>query len=173
MKLILLSLLLLLLPGLLLAQNAPRPLAPVPPMQPPGMPVSPGYSAVPTTLPDNYQITLILTEKDKEKDGDPLEISLVVASRTFTAVLADSGVNFGGDLTLEESGSILVNYNLGWETPVPPKSNQPPQIVGSQYMSSRTTGSVRLKVGEELQIIRAGTRTATLSIQKLPLAKAK
>ncbi|WP_395739882.1 hypothetical protein [Prosthecobacter sp.] len=172
MKLTLLSLLLV-VPTLLIAQSIPRPVAAAPQvLPPPGLPIAPGYSAAPTTLPDNYQITLILTEKGK--DGDPLEISLVVASRTFTAVLADSGVNFGGDLTLEESGALLVNYNLGWETPVTtPKANQPPQIGGTQYMSSRTTGSVRLKDGEELQILRAGTRTAKLSIRKLPLAKSK
>jgi hypothetical protein len=53
-------------------------------------------------------------------------------------------------------------------------ANGEPVTVGNttQIKTSATQGSVRLKLGEEVQIIRAGTRAARLSIKKLEAARA-
>jgi hypothetical protein len=111
-------------------------------------------------LADNYQVTLTLTDKN----DPPLEVSVVVASSQFTAVHGEQHLNFNGSVTVEESGAIVVAYSLGWQTPVP---------AGNGNIQSSTQGSVRLKLGEEVQIIRAGTRIARLSIKKLDASKPK
>ena len=59
-----------------------------------------------------------------------------------------------------------LEQRLGWETPI----NTGNAI---QYKTSSTQGSVRLKLGEEVNIIRAGTRTARISIKKLETAPVK
>lgn len=141
-----------LVPSLLIAQSAPpgaNRIAVRPSLQTPGK-----------EFADNYQLTLIVTDKD----GQPVEISVVVASAQFVAALGEPSLSFAGTLTVEEAGGILVNYTLGWETLITVGN-------GAQYKSSRTEGSVRLKLGEEVQILRAGARTARLSIKKLDGAK--
>ena len=50
---------------------------------------------------------------------------------------------------------------------------RPPATSGVQFQASQTQGSVRLKLGEVVQIIRAGARTARLSIKKLETSKSK
>jgi hypothetical protein len=158
MKLILLSALL--LPAVLMAQ-APQPGAPamrqriIPPQ-------GSGAQQSSEMLPDNYQITLNITDKD----GAPLELSVVVASAQFNAMFGEQSLGFGGYVKVEESGSIMVNYSLDWQTTVGGAGSM-------QYVPSRMQGSVRLKLGEEVQIIRAGTRSARLSIQKLDAVKGK
>jgi len=158
MKIIVLSALL--LPAVLMAQ-APQA---APPMVPQRVLPPQGFGAQPSSemLPDNYQITLNLTDKD----GAPLELSVVVASAQFSAMFSEQGLGFGGHVKVEDSGSILVTYSLDWQTPVGGAG-------GTQYLPSRMQGSVRLKLGEEVQIIRAGTRSARLSIQKLDAVKGK
>jgi hypothetical protein len=148
----------LLLPVVLMAQ------LPQPQLAVPGrLPQPPGYRSPAETLPDNYQVTLNLADKD----GTSLEISVVIASSQFNATLGEQNLNFSGTVTVEESGSIVIAYGLGWQTPVPSGSGS------TQYQSSSTQGSVRLKLGEEVQIIRAGTRTARLSIKRLEPAKTR
>jgi len=114
-------------------------------------------------LPDNYQVTLTLIDKN----DPPLEVSVVVASSQFTAMLGEQHLDFNGSVTVEESGAIVIAYRLGWQTPVPANNGN------IQFQSSTTQGSVRLKLGEEVQIIRAGTRIARLSIKKLDASKPK
>lgn len=156
MKLIVLSALL--LPAVLMAQ-APQP---APPTSQRRLMVSQGGGAQQSSelLPDNYQVTLNITDKD----GTPLELSVVVASAQFTAMFGEQSLGFGGYVKVEESGSLLVSYDLNWQTPAGGPGS-------TQYVSSRMQGSVRLKLGEEVQIIRAGTRSARLSIQKLDAVK--
>lgn len=157
MKLIVLSALL--LPAVLMAQA-------LQPAVPGGlrvvMPQGSGAQQSSDLLPDNYQITLNITDKD----GTPLELSVVVASTQFTAMFGEQSLGFSGHVNVEESGSIMVTYSLDWQTPVGGAGT-------TQFVSSRMQGSVRLKLGEEVQIIRAGTRSARLSIQKLDAVKGK
>ena len=144
-----------LFPSLLVAQTQQP--VPMRPPQPRGLQVPAD------ALPDNYQVTLIITDKD----GQPVEVSVVVASTQFVASLGEQNLNFSGTLSIEEAGGIVVAYQLGWQTPVPAGNNS------IQYQTSSTQGSVRLKLGEEVQIIRAGTRTAKISIKKLEASKPK
>lgn len=143
-----------LLPSILIAQS-PQPIAIRP--QPPRLSQTPADA-----LPDNYQVLLTLTDKDKQ----PVEVSVVVASTQFNASLGEQNLTFSGFVTIEDSGSMLIAYALGWQTQAPTDNNN------VRYQSSEAQGSVRLKPGEEVQIIRAGTRTARLSIKKLEMTKA-
>lgn len=145
-----------LVPSLLSAQipkEIPRPRVVQP--QVPGQIPSPG-----NVLPDNYEITLTITDKEEP----PVDLSVVVASTLFNASLGVQGLTFAGTVIPEGSGEILVTYTLGWETAIPAGNN-------TQYKSSSTQGSVRMKLGDDIQIIRAGTRVARLSIKKLEMAK--
>ena len=114
------------------------------------------------TLADNYQVTLTITDKE----APPIEIAVVVASTRFTASLAEQSLSFSGTLTVQESG-VFVTYVLGWDTAVPAGKDT------VQLRSSSAQGSVRLKLSEEIQIIRAGPRAAVLSVRKLEPAVSK
>jgi hypothetical protein len=146
-----------LFPSLLLAQSPSPVLVPGPGAT---VHVTPPSDA----LPDNYQLTLTITGKDTE----PVEVSVTVASPTFLTAVAEQDLTFGGTVAVEESGAIFVTYSLGWQVAIVQPKN-PLQ----QYKSSNVQGSVRLKLGEEVQIIRAGARTARLSIKKLEPPKGK
>ena len=115
------------------------------------------------TLPDNYQVTLTIADKD----GQPMEVSVVIAATRFNASLGEQGLTFQGVVTLEESGSTVIEYALGWSTAISGANGN------TELRPSSTTGSVRLKLGEEVQIIRAGSRVARLSIKKLEASKTK
>jgi hypothetical protein len=145
-------------PVVVLAQVGPRPVLPsrssLPPVQMQG-----AYES----LPDNYQLTLVMTDKD----GQPLELSVVVASSQFNATIGEQGLNFSGSVTVEETGTIRVAYALGWQTTVASGNNS------VQYQTSSAQGSVRLKPEEEVQILRAGSRIARLSIKKIESTKTK
>lgn len=161
----------LLAPSLLLSQEtpptAPVPARPVAQPQPvrqrvlsqPGMPMA----QTGEVLTDNYELRLTITDKDAE----PLEVTLIVASSQFKAVVTEKNLNFSGTLTVEESGGLLIGYAIGWETPYPAGGGN------VQFRTSSMTGSVRLKSGEEVQILRAGTHTTRLSIREVEPAKAK
>ena len=156
MKYILLAAIL--LPSVLIAQSPP------PPQRFPVRQVQPGQAQTPTdALPDNYQVTLTITDKE----GQPMEVSVVIASTRFNVSLGEQGLTLQGAATVEESGSIVIEYALGWTTSFPSANNQ------AEFRQSTTTGSVRLKLGEEVQIIKAGSRVARLSIKKLEASKPK
>ena len=157
MKLIVLSALL--LPAVLMAQAAQTAVPVVRRVNPPQ---GSGAQQSFELLPDNYQSTLNITDKE----DTPLELSVVVASAQFTAMFGEQSLGFSGHVNVEESGGIMVTYSLDWQTPVGGAG-------AKQYVPSRMQGSVRLKLGEEVQIIRAGTRSARLSIQKLDAVKVK
>ena len=61
--------------------------------------------------------------------------------------------------------SIILSYAVDWETQIPVANS-------IQFKASTTQGSVRLKLGGEVQIIRAGTRAAR-PIKKLEVDKPK
>jgi len=114
-------------------------------------------------LPDNYQLTLTVSDDQ----GKPLELSVVTASRRFEASLGEEGdLRFAGTLAQGDSDAMLVSYSLGWAT----EMNQGQRV---QSKSSAITGSVRLKMGEEVPIFRAGNRIIRLSIKKLQGTVAK
>ena len=124
---------------------------------------SPSNQTSGDALPENYQLTLSITDKD----GKPVEVSIVVASTRFTAALGEVGLQFAGSVVVEDSGSLLITYQLGWETPFPTGKDT------VQFKPSTAQGSVRLKVGEDIQIISAGTRNAHLSLKKPDSSKVK
>lgn len=97
-----------------------------------------------STLRENYQMTLTLTDKDNQ----PIELAIIIASPRFTAVLGEQNVTFTGLLTVEETWMTL-DYNLAWQTILEGKN-------GPQYTSSNIQTSVRLKLGEEVQLVRIG-----------------
>jgi hypothetical protein len=155
-----------LLPSLLMAQ---------PPQPIPVRPQPQRFAQAPAdALPDNYQVTLNIADKD----GQPVEVSVVVASTEFNASMSELNLTFSGNVTVDEAGSILIAYALSWQTQIVTSNNNDPTPMAPgtgniRYQSSEAQGSVRLKLGEEAQIIRAGTRTARLSIKKLEMTKAK
>lgn len=122
------------------------------------------HSQLSEALPDNYQVTLNITDKE----GPPLEISVVVASSQFSASLGEQSLGFSGQMKVEEAGGIVMAYTLNWQTPVGGGDKG-----AVQFIPSNVQGSVRLKLGEEVQIIRAGTRVALLSVKKAAAGKEK
>src|SRR6187551_2402050 len=74
------------------------------------------------TLPENYQLNLAVADKDAQ----PLELSVAVASTRFNAALSEQGVTFSGTITVEESGSFMIAYVLGWQTTVAAEGNNSP-----------------------------------------------
>lgn len=173
----------LLLPAMLLAQE-PQPSAPQPPPSSQAQSVPPGIrgrrmirtsdegpngpikvirqSDQADVLPDNYQLTLTATEKDLPT----VEVSVVTASSSFNVTAGDMNLTFGGSVSpAEEPESILIRFELGWAKPMTGNNGQ--------YVSSNARGSVRLKPGQEIQILRSGDRVVRLSIKKLEPLKAK
>lgn len=151
------------LPSILLAQGAPMvpSLAPLNPANRlPGQIGSPAVDA----LADNYEFTLVMVDKD----GPPAELAIVIASPFFQATLDEPSpsLSFGGNVTVAEDGRVLVSYALGWKTKMRAGDGEP-------YTYSSTQSSVRLKSGEEVQILRAGTQTARLSVKKLEAGRPK
>jgi hypothetical protein len=145
----------LLLPTLAFAQALPARRALVP-GQPPMPGIQPAQNAS-EPFPNNYQINLAITDKD----SPPVELSVVVVSSPFNVSLGEQNVTFTGSMLLEDGGTLLVQYGLGWQTAV----NLPNNNV--TYHSTSSQGSVRIKPGEEVEIFRAGTRVAKLVIKKL------
>ena len=139
-------------PSLLFAQ-APQPI--------PIRRLQPANEQIPAdSLPGNFEFKLTITEKDAE----PVELSVVVSSTRFTAQLGDPALSFSGTVTLDDSGNLSVSYALGWETMITVNS-------GVQFKPTSIQGSVRIKPGEEVQIIRAKNRTARLQVKKLDSAQ--
>ena len=128
--------------------------------------INPGFQTAgqqEESLTENYQLNLAVADKDAQ----PLELSVAVASTRFNAALSEQGLTFSGTITVEESGSFMIAYVLSWQTTVAAEGNN------SQIKSTSTQGSVRLKLGDEVTLIRAGTRIARLSMTKLEVGKAK
>ena len=146
----------LLIPSLLFAQSQPTPV-----VRPP-RPIPASGNSVPQALPENYQLTLVLSDEK----GQPVELSFVTASDQFQTSLGEQGLSFMGTLTPDGSDGVLVAYALGWQVAVTEGQS-------TQYKSSSTSGSVRLKMEKEVRIIRVGDRVVRLSIKKFQEPSAK
>ena len=122
-----------------------------------------GLEGVMDAFPDNYLLLLTITDKD----AAPTEIELVVASPSFQATVGEHSLTFGGSISMAADDRVIVAYQLGWQVPVSTGKG------ATQFVTSSTQGSVRLKLGDEVQVIRAGTKSARLSIRKFETPKAK
>lgn len=117
------------------------------------------YAAASLPLPDNYQVALTSTDKD----GELPEISVVVASTHFNVTLQEPQRTLDGRVKIEDSGEITLEYTLGWETRAPIPTNPG----GFKIIPSSIKSSVRLKLGQEVQIFCEGAHMMRLSIKKL------
>jgi hypothetical protein len=108
-------------------------------------------------LTENLQVLLTLSDKD----APPVEISVLTAGTNFTASVADLGLNFTGTIALDEAGTFSLAYSLAWEPAMQQLAGGPPQT-----KQTTTTGNILAKTGEEVQIFRAGSRTARLVLKK-------
>src|SRR5690349_6511395 len=131
----------LLFPALLLAQQPqPNPqlgreLAKLNPDHPPQSAPTPDSAQA---LPENYELSLSIADKDAK----PTEVSVVVASSKFNVSPGQPSLRFSGDLKIEDSGIMVVAYQLEWEIPVDMGGR------GLQFKPASVHGSVRLKLGE-------------------------
>ncbi|MEA3208015.1 MAG: hypothetical protein QOE70_1072 [Chthoniobacter sp.] len=114
-------------------------------------------------LPENYEVTFSISDKDTP----PIEVSIVGASARFNATFGELNITLEGVITVEESGSTIVEYAFSWSTPVTGANGS------VDYRQTTARGSLRLKLGEEVPIVRAGPRTVRLSIKKWDAAKGK
>ncbi len=145
---------------------AQQPISLPSPLQPATFPHSylrQGPQGVPDVFPDNYALLLTITDKNAAST----EIELVVSSPYFQAALGEHNLNFSGSISIADAESAIVTFQLGWQTPVS-AGKDPTQLVASNMQ-----GSVRLKMGDEVPVFRAGSKTARLSIRKLEMPKAK
>jgi len=140
------------------AQPAAPPQQPRPPRVVPGEPGSPRE-----TLGGNYRLTLAMTQPSEE----PLELSVVTESPVFMTSLGDKLATFEGTVRPADPGSFTISYRVGWRTKIPSGTNN-----NFEYRDSLTSGSVTLKLGETIEIFKAGGRAGELSISAAG-AKAK
>jgi hypothetical protein len=130
-----------------------------------------GANAAGEVLPENYLLTLTVSDKDQLVT----ELSLVVASADFKAEVADPVITFTGTLTPDDKEGILMSYGLGTQVAVPsqvlttqPPSGAPVTTSSSiQYRSSSVQATVKVRVGEPLNILKSGTRSYKLTISRL------
>ena len=110
-------------------------------------------------LPENLQLKLIVTEKEQQIG----EISCVVATTQFSTNAADPLIGFSGTIVPEEGGTFLVRYVLSQ------------LFVTENRGSSNTTStaSVRLQLGEPIQILKLGNYTYQLTVSRLAEAPKK
>lgn len=117
-------------------------------------------------LADNYQVALLIKDKN-DKNEAPSEIAIVTASSRFTLNVSELRLSFDGVIKLDDDGAALVQYSLRWETPVG-EANM------IQFVNSNVTGALHVRPGADPEIIfRSANRTVSLSLVKLPAAKAR
>lgn len=138
-------------------QSAPIP----PPPAPPTLSANP--QGVTNVFQDNYALVLTITDNK----AVPTEIELLVASPSFQATIGEHYLSFAGTISIVDAESAVIAFQLGWQTPVQIGKDS------TQLVPSNMQGSVRLKMGDEIQVMRAGSRSARLSIKKLGLQKLK
>ena len=130
-----------------------------------------GANETSDALPENYVLKLIVSDKDQQIT----ELSVVVATAMFRADTFDPTMTLAGTLAPEDNGSILVRYTLGTEIAVPTQTLTTPSAAGQavttassiQYKSGSVQASVRLHVGEPIQILKSGTRSYQLTVSRL------
>jgi hypothetical protein len=147
---------------------------PLPP--PPGLrsridPVSQSFDTG-QSLPENYIVTLTTTDKDEVVS----ELALVVATTEFSTIFPSVKSNvesFGGSLSLEQGGDIVLRYVLTGELLVSAPNQGAPNQGPVQYRSLQTRASVRLRPGESVQILKCDTHACRISITRLSDQKGK
>lgn len=132
-------------------QSPPEARRPVRVINSPG----PGSGSEITTLPENYIVTLSVTPKDKPTS----EISLVVASTSFT--VATPGLTFQGSLKAEEDGSFVLQYTLNITVADPAAAPHTLQQTVS------TTTAVRLRPDEPVQIYKSDDRSYKVALTRV------
>lgn len=127
-------------------------------------PDQPGNPAgMPETLADNYQITLLINDKNDA----PVEISMVTASGRYVLNVGELRLSFEGTVKLEDDGTALIQYFLRWESARGEGNSV-------QFFSSSVQGVLRTRPDADSQIIfRGANRTIALSLTKVPMAKAR
>lgn len=116
-----------------------------------------------TPLQENHQITLAFTARD----GSPLELSFTTGVPFFTARLEEHGINFSGTLESVSGNTAILGYTLTWETPVTLERPAIGPVTNVIYKKSSLEGSVRLELGKELVLFRAGKQSAHVSVLRL------
>jgi len=118
-----------------------------------------------TALPENYQLTLNVSDGDKPAT----ELSVIAVTPMFTITGVEPNITFAGTITPEDAGTVLVAYSVSGDVPV-----RPPEGAASNTTQYRVVGAqaaARLRLGETLQILKSGTRTFKLTVSKLEAAK--
>ena len=114
------------------------------------------------TFQENYALVLTISENK----ATVTEIELIVASPSFQATVGENRLSFSGSISIADADSAVVTFQLGWQTPLASGKDS------TQLVPSNMQGSVRLKMGDEVQLMRAGSRSARLSIKRLEPRKA-
>lgn len=137
------------------AQNMPQPPRTY---RPPPQVVNPADKASQSeVLADNYLITLAISDKDKQVT----EISLVSATTNFSMTTGAPRITFSGVIAPDDQGGALVRYGLGINILVYEGNNVRDQ-------DSTVQASVRVRLGEPVQILKSGTQVFTLTVARLP-----
>lgn len=123
-------------------------------------PRPPGATPAPAPpLPENYLLTLTVSNGGQVA----AELALLIATAEFSASFPDAkpAVNsFSGTVSLENNGSAVVRYTLNVEISIRPFGPNP------QSKSSVTQSSVRLLLGQPVQILKTDARTYQLTMTK-------
>ena len=154
-----------------LAQN---PVSPNPPLRrvnvpPPGVvPGNTGNLEDPDILPENYILSLTVTDKGKLLT----ELALVIATRQFNVTHIEYALNLVGTALPQDDGSILVRYSIGEEVAFSSQTGLPvtaeaPAVGSIQYKTRSMSSAARLRVGEPVVILKDGSRVYQLSISRL------
>jgi len=145
-----------------------QPQLPQPPGQRPIARVQVGGAPVnEATLAENYVLGLTVSDQDQTAAATTTttEFSLVVASQDFKTTFLDAksaAITFSGTVDPGEDGTtVLVRYAIASEVPVAAGQNS------VQYKATAAQASVRLRLGEPVLILKAGTRSLRLSIARL------
>jgi hypothetical protein len=134
------------------AQNPPTIARPL------NMVLPPNEKAPGEALPENYLLTLVVSEKDQVLT----ELSIVLATTDFNVAVADPVINFSGILTSDDKEGMLVRYTLNTQVAISEKE------VAKYFRNGSVQASVKVRVGEPLQIFKSGTQTYKLTISRLP-----
>ena len=129
--------------------------------RPPRLPVS-SDNAAPSHLDGNYVLTLTSTEKDQPGR----ELSVVVATPTFSTSSVQPIVTFSGKMFPQEGGVFQLDYQISGTVALPTTKGPANTFTNVEYRSITTVSSVLLHLGEPVQIIKDGDQTYTLKIDR-------
>lgn len=113
-------------------------------------------------LPQNYFLRLIVNDKDQQIE----ELSLVFSSTEMNA--KNSDLTFRGTFAPEENGTMLVRFRLIAGARIAGTNGSTERIEATGEAQT----SVRVRIGEPIEIMRNGTKTYRLIIARdLPSSK--